>query len=208
MQLFLDIDGVLLNFERAFVAWLNTDQGLRLPENYEAEHWDFLEVLEKKTLDESWLRFLESEEVAHMPPLVDPAGFNALAGRHEVHLLTNFPAPHMHKRLRNLERHGFRYDSLNYCGLHSYKEHRPRSKATVIAELHHRGNPALFVDDHPDNCLDVHHNCPEVEVWVMSRRFNRDFSHPAIPRAQGWGCLFARLDSAGRFPTLPGASAP
>ena len=208
MQLFFDIDGVLLNFEHAFVAWLNQDQGLSLPANYEAEHWDFLEVMDKATLDRSWHRFLESDAVANLPPLVDPQGFNALAHHHEVHLLTNFPAPHMHKRLRNLEQHGFKYDSLEYCGLHSYKSHKPRSKAAVIADLHDSTQPALFVDDHPDNCLDVHHNCPGVEVWVMSRKFNRAFSHPSIPRAQGWNCLFARLDTASRLPTPPNHPAP
>jgi len=208
MQLFLDIDGVLLNFEHSFVAWLNQDQGLQLPPNYEPAQWDFLEVLEKKALEESWLRFLDSEQVGHMPSLVDPAGFNTLAERYEVHLLTNFPALHMEKRLGNLKRHGFRYDSLNYCGLHSFKDHRPRSKSAVVSELFRGGNAALFVDDHPDNCLDVHTHCPGVEVWVMSRRFNREFSHPGISRAQDWGCLFTRLDSAGRFPTLPGARHP
>lgn len=193
MQLFIDIDGVLLNFERAFVSWLNREHALGLPDTYEAESWDFTEVLEGGLLLDSWHRFLDSDGAGRMIPLVDPEHFNGLCKSHDVHLVTNFPGPFMDKRLDNLAEVGFVYDSLHYCGIHPYKDLAPASKAETIAGLRSNGKEALFVDDHPDNCLDVHANCPDVEVWLMSRRFNRDFSHPEITRTQGWEPLFRRL---------------
>jgi len=129
-----------------------------------------------------------------LPTLVEPGRFNRLASRHSVHLVTNFPEPHMAKRLANLQAHGFSYHSLHYCGLHGYKELQPRSKAQVIQSLRERRGEGLFVDDHPDNCVDVQRHCPDVEVWLMSRRFNRGFAHPQIRRADGWDALFARID--------------
>ena len=193
MQLFLDIDGVLLNFEHSFVHWLNVHLGLSLPEDYQAQTWDFEEVLPKDVLEKAWLEYLESEFPARMQPLISPEMLNDLLREHTVHLLTNFPEPHMKKRLDNLAELGIGYQSLHYCGLHAYKAHTPRTKSDIIADLHNREQGALFVDDHPDNCLDVHANCPEVEVWVMSRRFNRDFDHPEIKRAKDWQCLIDRL---------------
>ena len=193
MQLFIDIDGVLLNFEHAFVRWLNQHHGLGLPDDYEAESWDFTEVLGQPQLEASWLAFLESSEAGEMPALVDPGAFNALAERHTLHLVTNFPQPHMAKRLDNLQACGFEYDTLHYCGLHGYQDVRPRTKAQVVASLRASDEVCLFVDDHPENCLDVHAHCRDVEVWLMSRRFNRNFAHPEIQRAQGWHCLFRRL---------------
>jgi FMN phosphatase YigB (HAD superfamily) len=193
MQLFIDIDGVLLNFEGTFVRWLNREYDLGLPEDYEAESWDFEEVLDRQRLQQGWLRFLESREAGALPPLVEPARFNALAREHRVHLVTNFPEPHMEKRLGNLAALGFSYETLHYCGLHAFRDLRPRSKAQVVEALRSQRGKALFVDDHPDNCLDVHRNCPEVEVWLMSRRFNRDFRHPVIRRTDGWEALFQRL---------------
>ena len=73
----------------------------------------------------------------------------------------------------------------------------PPSKAEVVERLRVRGEAGLFVDDHPENCLDVLSNCGGVEVWVMSRQFNREFDHPQVRRAENWQCLFDRL---GRVP--------
>lgn len=200
MQLFIDIDGVLLNFERAFVDWLNAEYRLGLPDDYEAESWDFEEVLDRQQLMDGWHRFLESRVAGEMAPLVAPERFNALAAGHSVHLVTNFPQPHMAKRLANLASLGFAYDTLHYCGLHAYKELTPLTKAQVVRSLRNARGEGLFVDDHPDNCVDVHTHCPDVEVWLMSRRFNRDFHHPGIRRAQDWNCLFQRLDAIGGRP--------
>ena len=124
MQLFFDIDGVLLNFERSFVAWLNREHGLDLPEDYQALSWDFTEVMNKRAMDESWLRFVESPAAGEMAPLIDPALYNALGNGHGVHLVTNFPQPHMEKRLENLAALGFRYDSVHYCGIHPFRDSR------------------------------------------------------------------------------------
>jgi len=196
MQLFFDIDGVLLNFERSFVAFLNREHGQQLPEDYQSPNWDFTEVMDKQAMDACWFAFVESPAIGEMAALIDPAVFNALGEAHGVHLVTNFPQPHMEKRVENLARLGFRYDSLHYCGIHPFRDHQPQTKGQVIASLRDaelQRRPALFVDDHPGNCLDVHENCPGIEVWLMSRRFNRDFGHPGIRRAKNWNCLLERL---------------
>ncbi len=161
--------------------------------HYEAESWDFEECLDKEAVLESWHRFLESRAAGEMRPLVAPQAFNRVAAEHTVHLVTNFPQPHMPKRLANLDAVGFAYETLHYCGLHGYRDLRPMTKAQVIQSLRDARGEGLFVDDHPDNCLDVHTHCPDVEVWLMSRRFNRAFAHPRIQRARDWGCLFERL---------------
>lgn len=196
MQLFFDIDGVLLNFEHAFVAWMNVEYGMGLPSDYEAEDWDFTEVLDSDELDRRWRRFLAVPEAAHMQPLIAPERFNALAQGHEVHLVTAFPLPHMEQRVQNLSNLGFVYQSLNHCGFLVFDDHTPKTKAQIISELRRHPESALFVDDHPDNCMDVVQNCRDVEVWLMSRRFNRNFEHPDVKRAKDWDHLLRRLGRA------------
>jgi FMN phosphatase YigB (HAD superfamily) len=193
MQLFFDIDGVLLNFERAFVAWMNAQYGMGLPEDYEASNWDFTDVLDAAELDRRWRRFLGAPEAARMEPLIAPERFNALVQDHQVHLVTNFPLPHMERRLENLTALGFVYESLHHCGFLVFDDVVPKTKAQTIAALRRSHQPALFVDDHPDNCMDVLRNCRDVEVWLMSRRFNRQFEHPEVKRAQDWECVVRRL---------------
>jgi hypothetical protein len=193
MQLFLDIDGVVLDFERSFVAWLNAEYGMGLPHGYQADSWDFTEILGVAELDRRWRLYLAAPEAGRMTPLIEPARFNALADAHAVHLVTNFPLPHWEKRLRNLADLGLRYESISHCGFLVFDEHAPKSKSQVVRELQSRTEPALFLDDHPDNCLDVVRNCPDVEVWLMTRRFNRDFAHPEVRRAEDWASVLKRV---------------
>lgn len=198
MQLFLDIDGVLLNFEHAFVRFLNGERGLGLPADYETPTWLFEDLFSPEEMHRCWLQFLDSDYAGRMPPLVEPQRFNALARGHEVHLLTNFPLPFMAKRERNLAALGLTYDTLHFCGLHQFDGQAPPSKAELVERLRVAEQPGLFMDDHPENCLDVLRHCPGVEVWLMTRRFNREFEHPRIARAHGWGPLFERLNGKGR----------
>ncbi|MCZ6532086.1 MAG: hypothetical protein O7A08_03895 [SAR324 cluster bacterium] len=193
MQFFLDIDGVLLNFEGAFVRFLNRTYGMDLPERYETGSWFFDDLLTREEMYERWQAFLDSRDSGQMEALVAPARFNALTAGNPVHLLTNFPEPYMEKREANLAALGFRYDSLHFCGLHAYRDKVPPSKGEIVAELRDPERPGFFIDDHPDNCLDVLERCRDVEVWVMSRFFNREFTHPKVRRAADWPSLFARL---------------
>ena len=198
MQLFFDIDGVLLNFERAFVGFLNSAYGMGLPERYQTPSWFFDDLLSKEEMYRRWQAFLDSRESGEMEPLVSPEEFSALTNGNEVHLLTNFPLPYMAKREQNLASLGIAYQSLHFCGLHPYKETVPPSKADIVSQLRQPGQTAFFVDDHPENCLDVLDNCDTVEVWLMSRHFNAEFEHPEVQRAHGWPCLFDRLSQENR----------
>ncbi len=214
MQLFFDIDGVLLNFEQAFVRFLNRVYGMGLPERYETRTWFFEDLMTREEIHERWQAFMDAEDSARMAPLVAPERFNDLARSHGVHLLTNFPEPYRGKREQNLAALGFGYHTLDFCGLHPYNGAVPPSKAEVVERLRVRGEAGMFVDDHPENCLDVLSNCGGVEVWVMSRQFNREFDHPQVRRAENWQCLFDRLErepanclGAGRLCPAPLAGA-
>lgn len=193
MRLFVDVDGVLLNFEAAFTRYLNRAYGLNLPEHYESDSFDWAAVLKPNNIEEAWAHFLESPEAGQLPTLVEVARFNTLARKHAVHLLTNFPEKEMWRRVENLERAGIVYESLHHCGFHKFPGTDPFTKAQMLERLREPGEAGLFVDDHPENCLDVRQNCANVEVWLMSRRFNQDFAHPEVRRAKDWGCVFDRL---------------
>jgi FMN phosphatase YigB (HAD superfamily) len=201
-RLFFDVDGVLLNFEHAFAAWLNRMYGLNLPESYETPTWYFEDILPEDRTKEAWDLFLESPAAGQLKPCVEAGRFNTLTAGREVHLLTNFPEHHFEKRIENLALLGFRYSSLHHCGFHAFQKRGVASKSQVIASLLGGHEQAFFVDDHPDNCVDVVRNCERVEVWLMSRRFNRDFTHPAVRRARDWSCVIERLE---RMPARAGS---
>lgn len=198
MRLFFDVDGVLLNFERAFVQWLNDHHGLDLPEDYETTSWYFEEVMSEADCKQAWHHFMGSDDAARMQPYVDSAHFNTLTANRAVHLLTNFPHSSWDKRVQNLQTVGFIYDSVHHCGFSSLDSAETPSKSEVITRLLQRGEAGLFVDDHPQNCVDVVRNCPQVEVWLMSRRFNQGFDHPQIQRARDWSSVTGRIGNGAR----------
>ena len=203
-RLFFDVDGVLLNFEHAFVAWLNVHYRLGLPEHYETPTWYFDDILPGAQGKEAWTAFLESPDAGRMKPYLEAARFNALTAGRPVHLLTNFPENHFDKRMENLALLGFRYASMHHCGFHAFKSRGVATKATVISQILGSRERALFLDDHPDNCVDVVENCERVEVWLMTRRFNRGFAHPAVRRAQDWRPVIERLEQVKALPAPEG----
>ena len=73
----------------------------------------------------------------------------------------------------------------------------------MITALTEEGDSVLFVDDHPDNCLNVREAFPEAEVWLMSRAFNHEFDHPEVTRAQVWEEVFTRSRLLGTAPPRP-----
>ena len=67
-----------------------------------------------------------------------------------------------------------------------FKIAEAQTKAELIQELLEDNEGFMFVDDHPDNCINVHENFPDAEVWLMSRAHNQDFKHSVIRRALHW----------------------
>ncbi len=193
MQVFLDVDGVLLDLEASFVRFLNQHQGFNLPEGYRARTFDFAELTPAHKVEASWKAFTTSEDSAQMPPLVRSDHFNEQTIGCSVHLLTNFPVPQMHHRWANLRLQGFCYQGLHYCGLKSHETAIAQPKSAIIKQLLQPGQVAIFVDDVPENCLDVVQYCPEVEVWLMTHPFNKTFHHQDVRRALDWSILFHRL---------------
>ena len=63
-------------------------------------------------------------------------------------------------------------------------------------KLYQEGKKVMFVDDHPDNCLNVWENFPKAEIWLMTRPFNYDFIHPKIRRARNWNEVLKHTSKA------------
>ena len=116
----------------------------------------------------------------------DPEHFNARFGAYPVHFITNIPPDCLERRVKNLQNVGFKFKSAHCGGFINYEGKTSKTKAEVIKELLQDDESVIFVDDHPDNCLNVLESFPDAEIWLMSRPFNADFKHPEIRRAIDW----------------------
>ena len=108
-------------------------------------------------------------------PLVNPEEFNSTFGAYPIHFITNIPPDCLKRREKNLRNVGFKFNSARCAGFINYEDHPAKTKADVIRELNQKENGVLFVDDHPDNCLNVREAFPDAEIWLMSRPFNSNF---------------------------------
>ena len=183
---FFDVDGVVLDFESSFIQVVQDYFSLEVPKNYQTINWNFSDLLTMEQVKEGWEHFLKSRHFEQIPPLVDPERFNRTFGAYPVHFITNIPPKCLERRQRNLKQVGYDYISAHCAGFVNYDGQPPRTKADVIRELLKEEEQLLFVDDHPDNCVNVHEAFPEGEVWLMTRPHNQDFEHSGIRRALHW----------------------
>jgi len=187
---FFDVDGVLLDFERGFMKSVKKYFKLDIPEGFSSNSFWFSDFLTKEQVLEGWDYFVHSTEFEKLQPMVDPKHFNRKFGSFPVHFITNIPPDCLERRKTNLRQVGFKFDSAHCAGFINYDGHPAQTKADVIMKLQQKEEKILFVDDHPDNCLNVCDSFPEAEIWLMSRPFNDDFEHPKILRARDWSDVF------------------
>ena len=183
---FFDVDGVLLDFEGGFTRVIKEYFKLDVPTDYVPESFWFSDLLTKEQVMEGWDYFLHSSEFEKLEPMLDPKEFNRTYGAYPVHFITNIPPDCLERRETNLRNAGFKFDSARCAGFINYEDHPVQTKADVIKELYQKGKDILFVDDHPENCLNVRESFPDAEIWLMSRPFNADFEHSKIRRAINW----------------------
>ena len=183
---FFDVDGVLLDFEGGFTNAVKDYFKLELPKDFVSKSFWFEDILTKEQVMEGWDYFLHSTEFEKLKPIVDPEKFNNVFGAYPVHFITNIPLDCLERREKNLRNVGFKFNSAHCAGFIEYDGYSKKTKAEIIQELHQEGKKVMFVDDHPDNCLNVWENFPKAEIWLMTRPFNYDFIDPKIRRARNW----------------------
>jgi hypothetical protein len=183
---FFDVDGVMLDFDGGFTRTIKDYFKLDIKDDYIPESFWFSDLLTKDQVMEGWDYFLSSNAFEQLNPIVDPEHFNAKFGAYPVHFITNIPPDCLERREKNLRNAGFKFDSAHCAGFINYDGNSSKTKAEVIGELHQEEKSIIFVDDHPDNCLNVLESFPDAEIWLMSRPFNADFEHPEIRRARDW----------------------
>lgn len=196
LRCFFDVDGVMLDFEGAYLRVIREYFQLDIPLDFETSRWDFSEVLSEAQQIEGWEHFVRSSAFRELESLVSAERFNEIFGAYPVHFVTNIPPEHMEARRENLLQAGYAFESVHPGGFLSFDDQPPRTKSEVIAGLIQEGEEILFVDDHPRNCEDVQERFPAAKVWLMSRPFNREFAHPTIQRAEHWEQVFAAFPPA------------
>ncbi|MDX2470116.1 MAG: hypothetical protein QNL04_06015 [SAR324 cluster bacterium] len=178
MQLFFDIDGVLLDFEKGFMEYIRTHYHPELPMGFRPQTWEMDGEFADVDIDEAWEGFTTSIEFQRLEALGDVNLFNNLYETHEIHLVTNLTYSLREARAKNLDFVGLKYHSLNLGGHHTFEVEGYPLKSAVMLPLVDESKKMIFVDDHPKNCEDVSEHYPKAQVYLMSRPHNLGYDSP------------------------------
>ncbi len=186
MEFFLDIDGVILDFESGFVDFVRDEYLPDLPADYVPQSWEMSTEFGDLDIEEVWGKFVDSERFTRLDLLIDADSFNRLSEKYPVYLVTNLPKSQFSKRKDNLDFHRLVYKDLFLAGHFNFGDERYPSKSSTIAKLHRNGEQIIFLDDHPKNCMDVKSVFNKSDVYLMSRPHNKGIQNSDWIRVENW----------------------
>ncbi len=81
MELFLDIDGVILDFESAFTDFIRDQYIPDLPTDFGPQTWDMVNEFEGVDIDEAWDIFVNSEtDISSLSNIISRSVINLVSG--------------------------------------------------------------------------------------------------------------------------------
>lgn len=193
MELYLDVDGVILDFESSFIDFIRDEYINDLPLNYTLRSWEMAEEFRDLDIVEVWERFVENDRFTNLALLVDPESFNDLSRRHPVFFVTNIANAQYRARQVNLERHKLNYSGLYLAGHFNFGDETYPSKSEIIRKIHRPGERIVFLDDHPKNCEDIRDSIPKSDVFLMDRPHNREVPDQSWTRVSDFTDFITRL---------------
>ena len=195
IELFLDVDGVILDFESTFMDYIREVWLPDLPVGYIPQSWELDDhALKSLDIEEVWEAFMASGRFNRLNMLADTESFNQLSKAYPVHLVTNLPEDQYDPRIDNLNFHGLKFESLNMGGHHSFDIPDYPSKSDVISKIRDQKRRPIFLDDHPENCKDVAAAIPEALVFMMERPHNLKTPDGPWTRVKDWPDFIAHIN--------------
>tara|TARA_B100000900_G_C20568048_1_gene711973 strand:- start:1023 stop:1604 length:582 start_codon:yes stop_codon:yes gene_type:complete len=187
-KILTDVDGVVLDWESSFTAWMSKEGYEVVNENVYKQSKRY--GIEQQFADTLVKTFNESAWIGYIKPLRDAVSVidEMLSEHYHFEAITSLSTDHWAGELRrvNLER---------FFGRSAFRRVRcietGGDKDDILKE-YDRGH--WWVEDKPENCLaglEAGHR-----PILIDHPFNRDFSHPDVVRAENWKQVFTIVKSS------------
>ncbi len=192
--LFLDIDGVLLNFHQAFTSFLKKYHQIRLPK--ECLEFHTLcgndrskkqqctlqpDILQKYSID-----FMQSKYFTYLESLNDTQSYHQLAQSCRIFLVTNITEELKQQRIKNLNLRNIVYEEIFFAGEEKFNNPNYPSKHQVIQKKITSDDEVIFLDDLPVNCALVKKKIPQVKVFLLDKAYNQGELPQECIRVKNW----------------------
>jgi hypothetical protein len=182
-NLFLDVDGCVLNFDHAYIPIL-AKEGLQLNDN-DFKQWEILKFrgYTRRQVYRFIVKTWESEEFENLPYIFGAKKFLKWASKkYNIIYNTILPEVYHEKRIKNLEKLGILKD-IN-AQIKFAKSHRDKSR--IVGKY---DNVIGFVDDKPKNVSAVKEDWPDIiTIWYNHGGFMNVYGYDPEPdyEAHSW----------------------
>ncbi len=190
MEFFLDVDGVILDFEGSMIDFIREEYIKDLPLDYRLESWEMTDEFKALDIEAVWKKFVTSQRFSRLDLLADVKSFNQISEQYPVYLVTNVPNDQYSSRQKNLDLHNLSFKELHLAGHFNLGDKDYPTTSATIRELHDPAKRLIFLDDHPKNCKEIIQEFPDSEVFLMSRPHNKNIEDSNWIRVDDWNDFF------------------
>lgn len=190
MEFFIDVDGVVLDFESAFIEMVRDQFIPNLPEDIQITNWDLVGVFGDLDIKMAWNTFVQSGRFQELQLLVNKDQFNELSSKYRVSLISNIPKEIATKRETNLKNAGLFYEGFYLGGHVPFDNPDYYTKPQRIEKIRDPKKEIVFLDDHPENCRQVKNTFPDSQVFLMTQTHNLDAKDEEWNRISDWNEFF------------------
>ena len=190
---FLDIDGVLLDFYGGFSNYLKECKNIQYPKQ-QTEIYTHNTNIEKTTkgfqgekvfFDHYAMEFMQGEYFSRLEAIIDLPSYQRLAAVCDIFLVTNVPNECRVLREKNLKLRGLDYQELFFAGEEKYDSNYP-SKYEVIKKVATAQCEIIFLDDLIINCSLVKQEIPGADVFLLDKPYNQKNIPQNYQRVKNW----------------------
>lgn len=168
---FLDVDGVLLNFNEMAIKVINQTYGTNHSLEHIPQNWGFEELIPKDANPNLWWKRMPDNWPGLLKPLPYAPEYLLKLQRQgaRVILITSLNPKQLPSRIAGLAKSGMKYDEI-YAVPYGMK------KSDFINPILERHNPrwSFFLDDKAENAFDVAKNCEISVVYTLDYAYNRE----------------------------------
>jgi uncharacterized HAD superfamily protein len=184
LKIGIDIDGVLANFNSAYIRLLGRIGGKYVDTSYQPTQWSYETDLgfDGETVHMAWEEIKKGGFWYSLDPLADVLDLPDICEDHDVYFITQRPGKYAKLESEDWLREHYGVDVPTVLITES-------GKGPIVKAL----DLDLFIDDRDKNILDVRRESPRTHCFIVDRPYNRTFDDLAVTRAKEIGDALAGL---------------
>jgi uncharacterized HAD superfamily protein len=191
--LFLDVDGVLLDFHSSFCKYLLEVHNVSMSQDkVEFYVHAYGEDVSKETKEQNEMMgvyadaFMKSEYFCKLEALIDERSYSQLLKKYTIFLVTNISEKLKKSRMSNLALRNIYYEDIFFAGEEKYDAPNYPSKHEVIQKKAGAASKMIFLDDLSLNCDLVKKEVSEAEVFLLDKPYNQNWLPAGCKRVKSW----------------------